>query len=140
MTLKDAIDKVVKLVQQFNDGELSYQALDNELHNIYADERPNEGVVCEHEWHALVDKPEVIWCVNCGVKTSKKVVWPEKNDCPICDKGKLVFHKSSFEQYQPSVYKCDNCSKEFSPREFSIRADVIDAFMSIINLQNQKEG
>ena len=37
MSIKERIDKVAKLVERFNDGELSYQGLDNELHNLYAE-------------------------------------------------------------------------------------------------------
>lgn len=34
--LQERIHKVCELVQQFDDGELSYQGLDNELHNLYS--------------------------------------------------------------------------------------------------------
>lgn len=60
-----------------------------------------------------------------------QVKFPEVNSCPLCDRGKLNFNKSTFEQYQPSNYTCDNCKKEFSPREFAIRADTIDEFKRI---------
>ena len=39
MGIKERIDKVAKLVERFNDGELSYQGLDNELHNLYAEQQ-----------------------------------------------------------------------------------------------------
>jgi len=35
--LQERIHKACELVQQFDDGELSYQGLDNELHNLYAE-------------------------------------------------------------------------------------------------------
>lgn len=62
--------------------------------------------------------------------------WPIQDSCPLCDKGKLIFNKSSFEQYESSIYQCDNCKKEFTPREYSIRADTIDAFMEVINSES----
>ena len=34
--------------------------------------------------------------------------------CPEC-LAPLVLHKSSFEQYQPSVYSCDKCKHDFAP-------------------------
>ena len=34
--LQERIHKACELVQQFDDGELSYQGLDNELYNLYA--------------------------------------------------------------------------------------------------------
>ena len=37
MSIKERIDKVAKLVERFNDGEETYQSLDNELHNLYAE-------------------------------------------------------------------------------------------------------
>ena len=37
MSIKERIDKVAKLVERFNDVELSYPGLDNELHNLYAE-------------------------------------------------------------------------------------------------------
>lgn len=37
LEIKITVEKVVRLVHQFDDGELSYQGLDNELHNLYAE-------------------------------------------------------------------------------------------------------
>lgn len=34
--------------------------------------------------------------------------------CALCDKGNMILRKSTFEQYQPSVYECENCKNEVS--------------------------
>ena len=51
---------------------------------------------------------------NAGLPLELRYFVPKEkspNICPACG-GEMVFHKSSFEQYQPSYYKCECCKYE----------------------------
>jgi len=67
--------------------------------------------------HIDVKKIHGSTCVTCG----KIILYPEPKmpdskvevkACPEC-LGILKYRESSFEQYQPSVYFCGQCDKEF---------------------------
>lgn len=59
-------------------------------------------------------------------------IFPKKHECLVCD-GEVELLKSSFEQYQPSVYVCKNCKCEMSKIRIddknAMREECIDALL-----------
>lgn len=44
---------------------------------------------------------------------------PENNECPAC-KNSMIFNKSTFEQYEPSVFWCNTCELSYSIMEIEM--------------------
>ncbi len=70
--IKQLVEEAVRLVHRFDDGDLSYQALDNELHNLYAQNEERSGLRVEfpekkeHMEGCLINTPQYYYC-DCGV-------------------------------------------------------------------------
>jgi len=90
------------------------------------DEVINKSDLCKTAWkyHDLSDEEgggvlgdEVYKLIDAILTAIREELGGEE----YCCSQKTEFHKSTFEQYQPSVYTCGVCHKQYTKHEIEIR-------------------